>query len=120
MSGRDVEERRGVQKSGGACFLKRLRSVVDDDGPSHPQAGVGVRGGQHQPLRLALGNPAQADLLTRLSTGVPQLGAGQHPAGPPGEAGQTHFKTFKTSDVTFPEFDVNVKDRGLFGRRSRR
>lgn len=65
---------------------------MDDDGPSHPQAGVGVRRGQHQALRLALRHPTQADLLTRLPAGVPQLGAGQHPSGPPGK-GQEVVRT---------------------------
>ena len=61
---------------------------MDDDGPSHPQAGVGVRGGQQQALLLALRHPTHGDLLTRLPAGVPQLGAGQHPSGPPGKGQQ--------------------------------
>lgn len=59
-------------------------SVVDDDGASHPQAGVGVGRGQDQPLRRPLGDPAQGDLLTGLPAGVSQLGARQHSPGPPG------------------------------------
>lgn len=35
-----------------------VRSVVDDDGASHPQAGVRVWGCQYEPLRRALGDPA--------------------------------------------------------------
>lgn len=57
---------------------------MDDDGASHPQAGVRVRGGQDEPLRWGLGDPAQGDLLARLPTSAPQLGAGQQPPGPPG------------------------------------
>lgn len=60
------------------------RSVVDDDGASHPQAGVGVGRGQDQPLRRPLGGPAQGDLLAGLTAGVPQLGPRQHSPGPPG------------------------------------
>lgn len=35
-----------------------VRSVVDDDGASHPQAGVRVRRGQDQSLRRPLRDPA--------------------------------------------------------------
>lgn len=57
---------------------------MDDDGASHPQAGVRVRWGQDEPLRWALGDPAQGDLLAGLPASVPQLGPGQQPSGPPG------------------------------------
>lgn len=57
---------------------------MDDDGASHPQAGVRVRRGKDEPLRRALGDPAQGDLLAGLPASVPQLGAGQQPPGPPG------------------------------------
>lgn len=57
---------------------------MDDDGASHPQAGVGVGRGQDQPLWWPLGDPAQGDLLTGLPAGVSQLGARQHSPGPPG------------------------------------
>lgn len=57
---------------------------MDDDGAPHPQAGVWVWRGQDQPLRGSVGDPAQGDLLAGLSTGVPQLGAGQQPSCPPG------------------------------------
>lgn len=74
----------GARRGGAAAVPETPRSVVDDDGPSHPQAGVGVRGGQDQALRLGLGDPAGGDGLAGLPAGVPQLGAGQHPPGPPG------------------------------------
>lgn len=64
-----------------------VRSVVDDNGAPHPQAGVGVRGAEDQALRCALRDPAEGDLLAGLSAGVPQLRAGQQPSGPPGEGG---------------------------------
>lgn len=57
---------------------------MNDDGASHPQAGMGVGRGQDQPLRRPLGDPAQGDLLTGLPAGVSQLGARQHSPGPPG------------------------------------
>lgn len=60
-------------------------SVVDDNGSSHPQAWVRMWRGEDQPLRRALGNPAQGDLLTRLPASVPQLGAGQQPPGSPAQ-----------------------------------
>lgn len=56
---------------------------MDDDGASHPQAGVRVWRGEDEPLRRALGDPAQGDLLTGLPASVPQLGARQQPPGPP-------------------------------------
>lgn len=59
-------------------------SVVNHNGASHPQAGVWVWRSQDEPLRWALGGPAEGDLLTRLSAGAPQLGPGQQPPGPPG------------------------------------
>ena len=62
-----------------------VRSVVDDDGASHSQAGVRVWWRQDEPLRGGLGSPAQGDDLAGLPTGVPQLGAGQQPPGPPGD-----------------------------------
>lgn len=60
---------------------------MDDDGASHPEAGVRVRRAEDQPLGLRLGDPAQGDLLTGLPAGVPQLGAGQQPPGSPGGTG---------------------------------
>lgn len=57
---------------------------MNDDGASHPQARVRVWRRQDQPLRRALRDPAQGDLLTGLPASVPQLGAGQQPSGPPG------------------------------------
>lgn len=60
-----------------------VQSVVNDDGASHPQAGVWVRRGEDEPLRRALGDPAQGDLLAGLPASVSQLGAGQQPSGPP-------------------------------------
>lgn len=82
---------------------------MDDDGPSHPQAGVGVWGGQDQALLLGLGDPTRGDGLTRLPAGVPQLGAGQHPSGPPGKVQEVvrkalnlkAFLTRKPSNVEF-------------------
>ena len=61
-------------------------SIMDDDGSSHPQAGVvRVRGCEDQPLRRrALGDPAHVYLLTGLPACAPQLGPGQHSPGPPG------------------------------------
>lgn len=58
---------------------------MDDDGAPHPQAGVGVRRGEDEPLRWALGDPAQGDLLAGLPASVPQLGARQQPSGPPAQ-----------------------------------
>lgn len=50
----------GRCERGGSIFVVVVsrRSVVDDDGASHPQAGVRMRGGEDQPLRRALGDPA--------------------------------------------------------------
>lgn len=70
-----------------ACGGQRVQSVVDDDGASHPQAGVRVRRGEDEPLWWALRDPAQGDLLAGLPASVPQLGAGQQPSGPPGKGG---------------------------------
>lgn len=67
--------------------MAAVRSVVDDDGASHPQAGVRVWRGQDQSLRRPLGDPAEGDLLAGLPAGVSQLGAGQQPPGPPGGCG---------------------------------
>lgn len=61
-----------------------IRSIVDNNGASHSQAGVRVWRGEDKPLRWTLGDPAQGDLLTRLPASVPQLGARQHPSSPPG------------------------------------
>lgn len=60
-----------------------IRSIVDNNGASHSQAGVRVWRGEDKPLRWTLGDPAQGDLLTRLPASVPQLGARQHPSSPP-------------------------------------
>lgn len=57
---------------------------MDDDGASHPQAGVRW-GGQNEPLWWALRDPTQGDLLAGLPAGVPELGARQQPSGPPGD-----------------------------------
>lgn len=73
---------------------------MDDDGPSHPQAGVGVWGGQYQALLLGLGDPTRGDGLTRLPAGVPQLGAGQHPSGPPGEVQEVVRKAFQIKSLS--------------------
>lgn len=67
----------GVGKMACTAGKPRGRSVVDDDGSSHPQAGVW--GGHHWPLGRALGDPAQVDLLTRLSTGFSELRASEQP-----------------------------------------
>lgn len=72
---------------------------MDDDGPSHPQAGVGVWRGQDQALRLGLGDPAGGDGLTRLPAGVPQLGAGQHPPGPPGRVQEVFRKDVQVKGI---------------------
>lgn len=100
-------------------------SVVDDDGPSHPQAGVGVWRGQDQALRLGLGDPAGGDGLTRLPAGVPQLGAGQHPPGPPGRVQEAirkdlrlkaHLEIFRVwADDVSPSL-INLEQDGvIFG-----
>lgn len=57
---------------------------MDDDGASHPQAGVRWRG-QNEPLWRALRDPTQGNLLAGLPAGMPQLGARQQPSGPPGD-----------------------------------
>lgn len=91
-----VEEYKGNKSKRGVDFTreKEVRiymqegpgSVVDDDGASHPQAGVRVWGGQDEPLRWALGDPAQGDLLAGLPASVPQLRPGQQPSGSPAGA----------------------------------
>lgn len=80
------------------------RSVVDDDGASHPQAGMRVWRGQHQPLRWALGGPAEGDLLTGLPTGTSQLGPGQQPSGPP-----------EGQNTTGQDQEVHVRSHAGFG-----
>lgn len=57
---------------------------MDDNRPSHPQAGVRVWRGEDEPLRWALRDPSEGDLFAGLPASVSQLGAGQQPPGPPG------------------------------------
>lgn len=93
-----------------------MSSVVDDYGPPHPQTGVWVWGGQHQPLRSALGDPAEGDLLTGLSTGAPQLGPGQQPPGPPGFPGDKEEAVVGGIDPVGAPLTDHDSSSGVSGR----